>query len=148
MQRNSTAHGGHVTVDGAWQFGQILAVMMIFANINEVVNCLFGYINRRRKRSHEPQAEEAQQAPNEADVPPASSPYRARGLPGTHLSGKAYCTAWYEWGAKLHSAARDASQTKLSSEFELLNLKENVRVSEITVGEDPPTRDQPVGTLR
>jgi hypothetical protein len=121
---------------------------MIFANINEVIHCVFGYFTRRRKRSHERQAE-AQQASNDTDVPPASTPYRPRGLPGSHLSGEASCAARCEWGAKLHVAARDASQMRLSSEqHELLDLKENSRVSEITVNENSQIRDQPVGTLR
>ena len=144
MRRNSTSHGGVVSVtddDTEWAFGQILSVVMIFANINEVVHCLVGYYTRKRKRSHELQAS------NEAGVPPTSSLYRLRGVRRSSLSGRAYCTAWCGSGAKLHVAARDASQTKSPSELELLNLKDP-RVSEITVGEDPPTRDQPVGTLR
>jgi len=124
VYRNSH-NGGVVTVNNGWAFGQTLAVLMIFANINEIVHCLFGYFARRRKHSHEPQVE-AQQASNDTDVPLESIPYRPRGRPGSHLS------------------ARDP----LSSEHEPLNLKENSRVSKITVGENTETRDQPVGTLR
>jgi hypothetical protein len=121
--------------------------MMLFSNLNEVIHCLFGYIARRRKRSHERRTEEAQQASGDTDVPLESAPYRPRGRPGSHLSSKAYCTARCVGDAKLHVAARDASQMNLSSEHELLNLKdkENSHVSEVTVGE---IRDQPVGTLR
>jgi hypothetical protein len=134
VRRNSTLHGGIVTISpvsasSSWAFGQILAIMMLFSNLNEVIHCLFGYIARRRKRSHERRTEEAQQASGDTDVPLESAPYRPRGRPGSHLS------------------TRDASQMNLSSEHELLNLKdkENSHVSEVTVGE---IRDQPVGTLR
>ncbi len=88
MQRNAKVHGGVVEVDDSWAFGQILSVVMIAANVNELAHFLFGYIGRRRKRSHERQAEE-QLAPSDVDVPPASTPYRPRGLPETHLPGKA-----------------------------------------------------------
>jgi hypothetical protein len=122
---------------------------MIFSNINEIIHCLFGYFARRRKRSHEQRQVEAQQASNDTDVPLESAPYRPRGLPGSHLSGKAYCAALCEWGAKLHVAARNASQMRLTPEqHELLDLRENSRASEITVGENSQIRDEPVGTLR
>ncbi|KAH8998576.1 hypothetical protein EDB92DRAFT_1835966 [Lactarius akahatsu] len=130
VHRNSSDHGGKVIVDESWAFGQTLSVVMIFANMNEVIHFLFGYIARRRERSRELQAE-AQQASDDTDVPPASTPYRPRGHPGSHLS------------------TRDSAQMKLSSEYELSNLnKDNSHVSVNTVGEISQTRDQPVGTLR
>ncbi|KAI9465488.1 hypothetical protein BJY52DRAFT_1220719 [Lactarius psammicola] len=43
VQRNSRAHGGVVDVDESWVFGQILSVVMIFANMNEVIHFLFGF---------------------------------------------------------------------------------------------------------
>ncbi|KAH9042125.1 hypothetical protein EDB85DRAFT_1918063 [Lactarius pseudohatsudake] len=129
-RNNSNHHGGKVIVDDSWAFGQTLSVVMIFANMNEVIHFLFGYIARRRERSRELQAE-AQQASDDTDVPPASAPYRPRGPPGSHLS------------------TRDSAQMKLSSEYELSNLnKDNSHVSVNTVGEILQTRDQPVGTLR
>lgn len=55
---------------------------------------------------------------------------------GTHLSGKAYCNAWSEWGTQLHMAARDwMNELECVLAQQLLNLnKENshVKVSEIT----------------
>ena len=152
MRRNSTEHGGVVTISpvsssASWAFGQIFAVMMLFANLNEVIHCLFGYIARKRKHSHERQAE-AQEVSGDTDIPLESTAYRSRGRPGSHLSRKPYCAARCEWGAKLHVAAGDASQMNLSSEqHELLNLKdkENSHVTEVAVDE---VRDQPVGTLR
>jgi len=123
VHRNDINHGGIVTIDGSWQFGQTLAVIMIFANINEIIHCIFGFFAPEREGSHEGQ-EEAQQTSDGTDVPPASTPYRPRGFPGSHLS------------------TRDASH---SSEHELSNLTGNSHVSQITVGGDS---DQPVGTLR
>ncbi|KAI9443222.1 hypothetical protein H4582DRAFT_2054282 [Lactarius indigo] len=91
VQRNSMSgkHGGKVDVDDSWAFGQILSVVMIFANMNEVIHFLFGYVARRRERPRELQAE-AQEASDDTDVPPASTPYRPRGLPGSHLSSKVH----------------------------------------------------------
>ncbi|KAF8270785.1 hypothetical protein EI94DRAFT_1721914 [Lactarius quietus] len=132
VQRNSLQHGGIVGVNNTWAFGQTLSVVMIFANINEIVNFVVGYISRRRKHSHELQVE-AQQASNDTEMPQTSAPYQSRRRPGSRLS------------------ARDPSQMKSSTEHELLELnKENthVQVSEITLSENPQTRDQPVGTLR
>jgi hypothetical protein len=101
VQRNSAQHGGVVQVNNTWAFGQTLAVVMTFANINEVIHFLIGLIARRRKHSQEPQAE-AQQESNNTDIPLVSAPYRSRGRPESHLLGKAYCAALCEWGAQLH----------------------------------------------
>jgi len=148
VQRNRNGHGGVVDVDESWAFGQTLSVAMIFANMNEVIHFFFGFIARRRQRSGERQAE-AQQPSNDTDVPPASTPYQPRGLPGSHLFSKAHCTARCEWDAELHVAARDSSQMRLSSEHELLRVnRENSHLSETTVGENSQIRDQPIGTLR
>ncbi|KAN0139876.1 hypothetical protein V8E53_002538 [Lactarius tabidus] len=103
VQRNSTQHKGKVEVDNSWAFGQTLAVVMIFANLNEVIHFLIDYIARRRKRSHERQ-EEGQQESNHTDIPLASAPYRPTGLPESHI------------------LARDSPRMILSSEYELLNL--------------------------
>ena len=142
VQRNSTQHGGSVEVDNNWAFGQTLSTVMVFANLNEVIHYLIGYVVRRRERSHERQGE-AQHASNHTDVPLASASYRPR---GPHLSGKTYCAPQCEWRTQLHVAAGDSY-----SEHELSNLnKENsqVHVTEITGVENPLVRDQPVGTLR
>jgi hypothetical protein len=135
VHRNSAQHGGVVQVNNTWAFGQTLAVVMTFANINEVIHFLIGLIARRRKHSQEPQAE-AQQESNNTDIPLVSAPYRSRGRPESHL------------------LARNSPQMKLSSEHELLNLdKDNshVQVTAVTgveVAENPQNLDQPVGTLR
>lgn len=134
VQRNSTQHNGVVQVNNSWAFGQTLAVVMIFADVNEVIHYFIGLITRRRQRSREHQAEA--ETPNDTDIPLVSATYRPKGLPGSHL------------------LAPDSPQTKLSSEHELLNLnKENshVQVTAVTgveIAENPQTRDQPVGTLR
>ncbi|KAH9065412.1 hypothetical protein EDB87DRAFT_1679886 [Lactarius vividus] len=130
VHRNNINHGGIVQVDDSWAFGQTLAVVMIAANMNEVIHFLFGYIARRRERSRGLQTE-AQQASDDTGVPLTSTLYRSRG----HLGS--------------HPIARDSSQTKLSSEHVLSNLnKDNSHVSVNTVGEVSQTHDQPVGTLR
>ena len=136
VQRNSSQHGGRVEVDNDWAFGQTLSTVMVFANLNEVIHFLIGYVTRRRERSHERQSE-AQHASNHTDVPLESAPYRPRGLPESHLAGKAYCAARCEWGAQLHVAARDSDSEN-----------SQVQVSEVTGVENPLIREQPVGTLR
>jgi hypothetical protein len=154
VQRNSRQHRGKVEVDNSWAFGQTLAVVMIFANLNEVIHFLIDYIARRRKRSHEPQ-EEAQQESNHTDIPLASAPYRPTGLPESHILGKTYCAALCEWVAQSHVvAARDSPRMILSSEHELLNLNRessHVQVTAATgveIAENPRILDQPVGTSR
>lgn len=153
VRRNSTQHGGVVQVNETWAFGQTLAVVMIFADLNEVIHYFIGLISRRRKSSRERQ-EEAQQEPNQTDIPLTSVPYRSRGRPESHLIGKAYCAALCEWGAQSLVTARDSPQEKSSSDRELLNLsKENsdVQVTAVTGVQNPQNRDQidqPVGTLR
>jgi hypothetical protein len=150
VQRNSTQHHGAVQVDNNWAFGQTLAVVMIFSNLNEVIHFLIGYYTRRGEGSQEP-PQEAERASNHTAEAPADVAYRPRGLPAAYLSGKAYCTARCEWGAQLHVAARHSTHAKLSPELELSNLnKENsqVQVSELTGSGNPVISDQPVGTLR
>lgn len=39
---------GVVEVDEAWEFGQVLSVVMIFANVNEIIHFLFGLYSRWR----------------------------------------------------------------------------------------------------
>ena len=80
---------------------------MVFANLNEVIHFLIGYVIRGRERSHERQAE-AQHALNHTDVPLVLAPHRLREHPESHLSGKAYCAARCKWGTQLHVAARDS----------------------------------------
>ena len=91
VQRNSTQHKGVVQVDENWAFGQTLAVVMIFANLNEVLHFLISYYARRHEHPQEPQGE-AERASNHTAETPADVSYRPRGLPAAYLSGKAYCT--------------------------------------------------------
>src|SRR5712671_474353 len=82
---------GVVQIDDSWQFGQILSVVMIIANLNEFAHFLFGYLARRRRdrlaRAQEDQGqavELAQQGP-----PPGSDvPFRPRGPVGSSSSCK------------------------------------------------------------
>ena len=39
---------GVVQVDEAWEFGQVLSVVMIFANVNEIIHFLLGLYSRWR----------------------------------------------------------------------------------------------------
>jgi hypothetical protein len=41
---------GVVQVDESWVFGQVLAVVMIIASVNEVVHFLFDFFARSRRR--------------------------------------------------------------------------------------------------
>ena len=90
IRRNSTQHNGVVEVDNMWTFGQSFSVVILCANIKEVLHFLIGFCpsSRRPERSHECQAElEAQHASNEIDSPPVSDvPYsRPRSLSAAHL---------------------------------------------------------------
>jgi hypothetical protein len=94
IRRNSTQHNGVVEVDNTWTFGQTLSVVILFANVKEVIYFLFGF--RQPEGSHDRQAEE-QRAPNhwQANVPLPYVPYDIgpQALPAAHASSKAYCTA-------------------------------------------------------
>jgi len=41
---------GVVRIDDSWQFGQVLAVVMIIANVNEIAHFIFGFLARRHHR--------------------------------------------------------------------------------------------------
>jgi hypothetical protein len=76
---------GVVQVDDSWAFGQVLSVVMIIANINEVLHFFFGFLARRRsKPARERQAQE-EGAPHQAEGRPATPTYRPR---GPYLSGE------------------------------------------------------------
>ncbi|KAI0304417.1 hypothetical protein B0F90DRAFT_1815748 [Multifurca ochricompacta] len=125
VRRNSTNHHGVVTVDNSWAFGQILSVVMIVANLNEVLHFLFGFFARRRKSARERQAEE-EMAVHEVDGRSTTVAFRPRGLP-----------------------SRDAPQVNTSSEHEPLNLdKKHAVVSQISVDADLQMHDQPISMLR
>jgi len=54
--RNNVNHGGVVTMSDAytWAFGQVLAVVMLAAALNEIVHFLLGHIQVRRKSHAHP----------------------------------------------------------------------------------------------
>jgi hypothetical protein len=105
IRRNSTRHNGVVEIDNTWTFGQTLSVVILFANLKEVISFLFSF--RQPERSHERQAEE-QRAPNHwqtnMPLPYVSHAIGPQALPAAHASSKAYCTIQL-WGTQLHMAA-------------------------------------------
>lgn len=150
VRRNMTAAHGVVKVDDSWAFGQVLSFVMIFANINEAVHFLFGYLGRRRvrlARERQPQMEEVADQPEGLAAP---GPYRPRGPSGSSVSSKTPCISQYGKGAKLRIAARDQSANSLSSGYELHNLldRRNAERSETTVASSLQPHHQPVDTLR
>jgi hypothetical protein len=94
---NDTRVGGRgvVQVDDSWQFGQVLAVVMIIANVNEMAHFIFGLFARHHRShtaAHEAQAQE-EGAAHQAVGPSAPAEYRPRGPPGPFTSSKTSCTA-------------------------------------------------------
>jgi hypothetical protein len=79
---------GVVQIDNSWQFGQVLSFVMIFANVNEAVHFLFGYLGRRKlglTHKNGAQMEEgARQA--EGHLPPSSR--HLRETSGSNVSSK------------------------------------------------------------
>lgn len=55
IRRNSTQHNGVVEVDNTWTFGQTFSVVILCANLKEVIHFLIGL--RQPERYHEHQAE-------------------------------------------------------------------------------------------
>ena len=65
MWRNNVKHGGVVAMNDnyTWAFGQVLAVVMVIAALNEVVHFLLGQIDiKRRAHLKVNQVEEAADA--------------------------------------------------------------------------------------
>lgn len=96
LDNESNVGPGVVEVDDSWAFGQVLAVVMIIANVNEMVHFLFGFLarrNQRRRLARESQAQEegtAHQA--EGGSPPVE--YRPRRVYGASSSSKALALPW------------------------------------------------------
>jgi len=131
--RNGTNVGGVVKIDDSWQFGQVLAVVMIIANLNEMVHFAFGALARRHHRhtlAREAQAQE-EGAAHQAGGLSVPIGYQPRGPSGSSTS------------------TPDGSPDKVLSGYELQNLENRNAVSG-TVGGMNPTQshDQPFSTLR
>ncbi len=80
-------------MENKWQFGQVLAVVMILANANEVLHFFFGFLARRklrlaRAREHQAQTEEIALRPEGRSAPTF---YGSRGPSGSNVSGKDSC---------------------------------------------------------
>ena len=84
---------GVVSIDNSWQFGQVLAVVMLLANVNDLLHVVLGFLARRKRRlalKRQAQTEElALQVQREEH--PAPTFYRPRGPSGPNLSGKDSC---------------------------------------------------------
>jgi hypothetical protein len=157
---NGTKVGsGVVQIDESWAFGQILAVVMIIAILNEFVHFLFGYFARRRKDrlARERQEREKEAAhPALPQVPPTTADiaYRSRGPSGFTPRGKSPVPSSKDKDTKLRPAARERPLGQTSSEYELHNLGQNVEVSETIIdsssgsGSGSQSHDQPIGMLR
>ena len=81
---------GIVEVDDSWQFGQVLSVVMIIANVNELVHFIFAFQahrSRRRRLARESQVQEEGTAHQTEGGPPAVG-YRPRGPYGSSTSSK------------------------------------------------------------
>ncbi|KAI0269840.1 hypothetical protein BC834DRAFT_1039527 [Gloeopeniophorella convolvens] len=133
VQRNSKAHGGIVDADdNEWAFGQILSIVMIIANLNEVIHCLFGLFSRRRRDRAE--RAEVDEAPRGADNPPAI--FQARGP-----------------AVSSGLVARRSAVARQESQHELLDVNTGSRLdvrktSDADLSSTSDVHDQPIGTLR
>ncbi|KAH9980265.1 hypothetical protein BGW80DRAFT_1274384 [Lactifluus volemus] len=80
--RNNVNHGGVVTMNDAytWAFGQVLAVVMLAAALNEIVHFLLGHINVKRKRRAHPRVTQVEGAADAASQHPEGHVYP----PGRH----------------------------------------------------------------
>jgi hypothetical protein len=66
--RNNINHGGLVAMNDnyTWAFGQVLAVVMLAAALNEIVHFLLGQVNVKRKRRAQPRAIQAEEVADAA----------------------------------------------------------------------------------
>ncbi|KAH9997868.1 hypothetical protein BJV77DRAFT_777104 [Russula vinacea] len=123
---------GVVQIDDAWEFGQVLSIVMIFVNINEIIHFLFGYFGRRKLRLARERQARTEATAHQAEGQSSSFLYRSRGPSGSDVS------------------TRDQAPDKITSGYELQNLdKRNVEVSETIVAsalESP--QHQHTSTLR
>jgi len=125
----TNAASGVVQVDDTWAFGQVLSVVMIIANINEVLHFFFAFLARRRSRTARERQAQEEGAPHQEEGRPATPPYRPRGP---------------------YLAARDASPYSASTGFERVELQNigSFGVSESTVGWNMQSHDEPFSALR
>lgn len=125
---------GVVQVDESWAFGQVLAVVMIIASVNEVVHFLFDFFARSRRRLARGPLSQAREegAANQTEGRSATVEYQPRERNRSSTS------------------TRDGSPDKISSGYELHNLENrNAPISEtVRVLDNTQPHDPPVGTLR
>ena len=82
---------GIVRLDNSWQFGQVLAVVMILANANEVLHFLFGYLTRRNLRLARKRRAQTEEIALQSEGRSAPAFYRSRGPSGSNVSRKDSC---------------------------------------------------------
>jgi hypothetical protein len=90
LDNESNVGPGVVEVDDSWAFGQVLAVVMILANVNEMIHFLFGFQarrNQRRRLARESRAQEEGTAHLAEGGSPAVE-YQPRGGYGSSSSSK------------------------------------------------------------
>lgn len=91
VHRNLKA--GFVQLDGSnYAFGQILSIVMIFANLNEILHFFFGFLARRKLKLArlrlQAQPEEIALRPEGHSAPTF---YRSRGPSGSNVSSEDSC---------------------------------------------------------
>ena len=79
---------GVVQIDDAWEFGQVLSIVMIFVNINEIIHFLFGYLGRRRIRLAREHQAQTEATTRQAEGQSSSFLYRSRGPSGSDVSSE------------------------------------------------------------
>ena len=78
---------GVVEVDDSWAFGQVLSVVMIIANVNEMVHFLFAFQARRsRRRQHPTESQVQEEGTAHQDGGSPAVGYRPRGPYGSSTS--------------------------------------------------------------
>lgn len=118
---------GVVDVDNKWEFGQVLAVVMILASANEILHFFFGFLARRKlARKRQAQTEE---------IALRSEGQSAPAFYGSRPS-------------RSNVSTRDQSTDKISTGNELQNFdKRNAEVSETIIVPNLQAQDH-IGTLR
>ena len=82
---------GVINIDNKWEFGQVLAVVMILANVNEIIHFFFGYLARRKLRLARERRAQTEEIALQSEGQSAPTYYGSRGPSGSNVSSKDSC---------------------------------------------------------
>ena len=81
---------GVVDIDNKWEFGQVLAVVMLLANTNEILHFLFGFLARRKLRLARERQAQTEEIALRSEGQSAPALYRSTPS-GSNVSSKDSC---------------------------------------------------------